>query len=156
MAEPAQLRKFLVSLRLAVGVGAIVMPRTLARLFGINPSLPLIVRFFGIREALMAYQLYQASDDELEEILRQGIMVDGADIVAVFLALLRANASFRTFVLVAATGGAAMAAGILGREQPARSTPGKSAESSEEHAIQNGVGLSDQAGEEPTELAVKR
>ena len=128
MAEPAQLRKFLVSLRLAVGVAAIVMPRTLARLFGINPvknpSLPVIARFFGIREALMAYQLYQASDDELEEVLRQGIMVDGADIAAVFLSMLRGTSGFRTFVLVAATGGTAMAAGILGREespQPASS-----------------------------------
>ena len=89
-------------------------------LFGLssarNPSGPYIARLFGIREILMAYQLYQASDDELEEVLRQGIMVDGADTLGAMLSLLRGEISFRTFLMLTTASGAAIATGMMSRE----------------------------------------
>jgi len=120
MPDAARFRKFLVAARLTIGFAVLVMPRTFAKILGINPgenrALPYVGRLFGIREALMAYQLYQASDDELEEILRQGILVDGIDATAGFAALLRGEISARTFLMVTVTAGGALASGIMSRQ----------------------------------------
>jgi hypothetical protein len=123
--EATRIRKFLVAARLTLGFLALVVPRTLAKFLGVqpsdNPALPMLTRLFGIREALMAYQLYQASDEELEEVLRQGLLVDGVDSVTVALALLHGEISFRTFLMIASAAGTALASGVLSR-QPAPAT----------------------------------
>jgi len=120
MPDSAQLRRILVGTRLTLGFISFLLPRTMMGLFGIsaarNASGPFIARLFGIREMLMAYQLYQASDAELEEVLRQGIMVDGADTLGAMLSLLRGEISFRTFLLLSAAAGSAIATGIMSRE----------------------------------------
>jgi len=120
MPDSAQLRKILVGARLTLGLISFVLPRTMMNLFGLssirNPSGPYIARLFGVREMLMAYQLYQASDEELEEVLRQGIMVDGSDAIGAMLSLLRGEISFRTFLMLTTASGAGIAAGILSRE----------------------------------------
>lgn len=119
MADPERMRKVLVALRLTVGLVALAAPRTTARLFGIDPAanraLPLLTRVFAIRDALMAYQLYQAADDELEEVLRQGILVDGVDVLTAVGCLVRGEISARTFVLVAAAGAGGIGAGLAAR-----------------------------------------
>jgi len=120
MSDNAQLRRVLVGARLTLGLVSFVLPRTMMRLFGLssarNPSGPFIARLFGAREMLMAYQLYQASDEELEEVLRQGIMVDGSDALGAMLSLLRGEISFRTFLMLATASGAAIATGMMSRE----------------------------------------
>jgi len=120
MPDSAQLRRILVGARLTLGIVSFVLPRTMMNLFGLasarNPSGPYIARIFGAREMLMAYQLYQASDEELEEVLRQGIMVDGADTLGAMLSMLRGEISFRTFLMLGTVSGAAIATGIMSRE----------------------------------------
>ena len=120
MPDAARFRQFLVATRLTIGVSVLVMPRTFARILGIasaeNRALPYVGRIFGAREALMAYQLHQASDEELEEILRQGILVDGMDAAAGIAALLRGEISIRTFLMVTVTAGGAIARGMMSRQ----------------------------------------
>ena len=88
--QPKQFRKILVSGRAAVGWLAILMPKVVARAWGVTPPLSrefrYTIRLFGIRNALMSYQLYQAErldadPEEIEEVLRQGIVVDAFDVL---------------------------------------------------------------------------
>lgn len=120
MPDAARIRKFLVAARLTIGVAILIMPRTFARILGIDPTanraLPFVGRVFGVREALMAYQLYQASDDELEEVLRQGLLVDGIDTMSAVAALLRGEISVRTFLMIMVTAGGAIASGVMSRQ----------------------------------------
>ena len=127
MPDAARIRKALVATRLTIGVSVLIAPRLFARFFGIDPTanraLPYVARLFGVRDALMAYQLYQASDEELEEVLRQGILADGIDFVAGFSALARREISLRTFVMGAGGSAAGMAMGLLARQpEPAVET----------------------------------
>ena len=66
------------------------MPKLVARAWGVGTfpdrGVRYTIRLFGIRNALMSYQLYQAerSDadpEEVEEVLRQGIVVDVFDVL---------------------------------------------------------------------------
>jgi len=120
MPDSAQLRRILVGTRLTLGLVSFVLPRTMMNVFGLssarNPSGPFIARLFGAREMLMAYQLYQASDEELEEVLRQGIMVDGSDALGAMLSLLRGEISFRTFLMLTAAAGSAITTAMMSRE----------------------------------------
>lgn len=93
--QPKQFRKILVSGRAAVGWLAILMPKVVARAWGVTPPLSrefrYTIRLFGIRNALMSYQLYQAErldadPEEIEEVLRQGIVVDVFDVLFGFRA----------------------------------------------------------------------
>ena len=74
----------------ALGVGAVVAPRAMGRLFGVdaaaNPVTPYLMRLFGIRELYMAWDLYCTDEDELERTVTSMIPVDGADAVASALA----------------------------------------------------------------------
>ena len=81
----------LVSGRAAVGWSAILAPKLLAKAWGVNSPLrsdiKYAIRLFGIRNVILAYQLYQAErldadPEELEEILRQGIAVDIFDVLS--------------------------------------------------------------------------
>ena len=88
--QAAQCRKLLVSGRAAVGWLSVLAPNLVGRAWRIQPPLDsnvkYAIRLFGARNALLAYQLYQAerSDaaaDELEEVLRQGLAVDAFDVL---------------------------------------------------------------------------
>lgn len=106
----AKQRRTIVGLRLAIGVGGMLAPRLLGRLFGVKEIpdvLPYVMRLFAVRDAIMAYQLYQASDDELEEVYRQGIVVDSIDVISALAAYANGDISGRTFVM-----GGGTAAGV--------------------------------------------
>ncbi len=74
----------------ALGIGAVLAPRALGRLFGVesadNPVAPYLMRLFGIREMFMAWDLYLTADDELERTVSRTIPVDAADALASTLA----------------------------------------------------------------------
>ena len=74
----------------ALGVGAVLAPRALGRVFGVdaehNPVAPYLMRLFGIREIFMAWDLHRTSDDDLERTVTSTIPVDAADAVASALA----------------------------------------------------------------------
>ena len=126
--NPALARKILMSVRAAVGWSSLLLPGVVLRLFGVKghlrAELKYALRLFGIRDVLLAYQLYQtqrpdAPAEELEEVLRQGIAVDSIDAVSALVAGASKGVGPRTAVM--GTGAAVFAAamGFLGREQAA-------------------------------------
>ncbi|MGY9072047.1 MAG: hypothetical protein ACKVHU_03760 [Acidimicrobiales bacterium] len=125
MLTPAQARRTLMSLRTLIGWSAMLMPRVLLRIFGVDPaaqpSTVHALRLFGIRDILMAYQLYQnqtihSTADEMEETLRQGIAVDGIDAISGVAAGLRGDISLRTTLMGSGTAALAAALGYQGRD----------------------------------------
>ncbi len=123
--QPKQFRKILVSGRAAVGWLAILMPKVVARAWGVTPPLSrefrYTIRLFGIRNALMSYQLYQAErldadPEEIEEVLRQGIVVDVFDVLFGFRASgKKSGTSFKVAIpVIASLIGVLLA--FLGRE----------------------------------------
>ena len=121
-------REILIGLRLGVGVGALIAPRLLGRVFGIdstdNPASPYLARLFGVRDVMLAYQLYQAPGSELEDVLRQGIVIDTSDALAALAAALRGDVGTRTLVLGGGAATAAVCLGLAGREPAAGGSDG--------------------------------
>ena len=121
--QAAQCRKLLVSGRAAVGWLSVLAPNLVGRIQPpLDSNVKYAIRLFGARNALLAYQLYQAerSDaaaDELEEVLRQGLAVDAFDVLF-GLAYRRAtpNKSFATAIPVMASM-LGLVLGFFGREQ---------------------------------------
>ena len=107
------------TVRLTIGGAGLVAPRLVAWLFGVGApkgsAVTPVLRMFAVREALMAYQLYQAPEEELEEVLRQGIVVDSIDLAVALAAFARGDVGFRTFVTTAAAAGSVAAAGYAAR-----------------------------------------
>ena len=60
------IRRIMIGLRMAIGVGAMLVPVTTGKLFGldIRSGGVYMARLCAIRELILAYQLYQASDEE--------------------------------------------------------------------------------------------
>jgi len=123
--EPALARKSLMAARAAVGWSSLLFPTLVLRLFGVKGhlrgELKYALRLFGIRDVLLGYQLYQAEregahPDELEEALRQGIVVDAVDTASAMVLGVRGGASARTVLMGAAAAGAAAGLGMMGRE----------------------------------------
>jgi hypothetical protein len=90
-----------------LGVGAVVAPRALGRMFGVdpadNPVAPYLMRLFGIREIFMAWDLHRTSDDELERTMTGTIPVDAADALASTLAGVAGYLPRRAAVMSTAT-----------------------------------------------------
>jgi hypothetical protein len=88
--DSQSMKSQMVVARGALGVGAVLAPRALGRLFGVepadNPVAPYLMRLFGIREIFMAWDLYLTADDELERTVARSIPVDAADALASTLA----------------------------------------------------------------------
>ena len=90
--HPKKLRKLLVSGRATVGWLSVLAPSVIGKAWGMDSPLTsetkYVIRLFGIRNAVLAYQLYQADRpdaeaEELEETLRQGIAIDTLDLTFV-------------------------------------------------------------------------
>ena len=88
--HPAKCRKLLVSLRAGAGWLSVLAPNLIGRAWRMQVPLAretkYAIRLFGIRNVVLAYQLYQAERldaevDELEEAIRQGIAVDSFDLI---------------------------------------------------------------------------
>lgn len=120
MLQPDDARRALTGLRNAIGWSALLAPRLVLRVFGVDPRSPgavYLTRLFGVRDVLMAYQLYQARSiagtaEDLEEVRRQGILVDASDVLAALAAGARGTASVRTSLMGATGAGAALALGV--------------------------------------------
>ncbi len=111
------LRKAVIGIRMSLGVGAIVAPRVMGGLFGINPAenpaSPFLGRLFGIREIFMACLLCRADEDQAREILTAGVAVDSADAIAALAAGSAGYLPQRAAILSAGTAGAVAALGVL-------------------------------------------
>ncbi len=93
--QPKKFRKLLVSGRATVGWLSVLAPSVIGKAWRINSPLSTetkyVIRLFGIRNAVLAYQLYQADRpdaeaEEIEEALRQGIAIDILDLSFVLFA----------------------------------------------------------------------
>jgi len=93
--QPKKFRKLLVSGRATVGWLSVLAPSVIGKAWRINSPLSsetkYVIRLFGIRNAVLAYQLYQADRpdaeaEEIEEALRQGIAIDILDLAFVLFA----------------------------------------------------------------------
>jgi hypothetical protein len=88
--DSQSMRRQMVVARGTLGVGAVIAPRALGRMFGVepadNPVAPYLMRLFGIREIFMAWDLHLAADDDLERTVARSIPVDAADALASSLA----------------------------------------------------------------------
>jgi hypothetical protein len=123
--NPARARRILVAVRAAVGWSSLLLPRLVLRAFGVpgeaRDALVTPVRLVGTREALLSYQLYQAQRhgapaDELEEALRQNVLVGTLDTLTAVATGIRGGSCRRTVVTtVAASAGTALLA-LAGRE----------------------------------------
>jgi hypothetical protein len=84
--DSQSMKSQMVVARGALGVGAVLAPRALGRLFGVepaeNPVAPYLMRLFGIREIFMAWDLHLTDDDDLERTVARSIPVDAADALA--------------------------------------------------------------------------
>ena len=125
--QPKKLRRVLVSSRATVGWLAVLAPSLIGKVWGLDSPLhsetKYLVRLFGIRNAVLAYQLYQAErpdagTDELEEALRQGIAIDALDLAFVLFSKTHDGERplGRTAAGLAAAAGIAL--GMLSRENP--------------------------------------
>jgi len=124
--QPKKVRKLLVSGRAAVGWLSVLAPSVIGKAWRIDSPLSsetkYVIRLFGIRNAVLAYQLYQADRpdaeaEELEETLRQGIAVDIFDLAFVLFARTPkgANSFGRTTPALAPL--ISIALGLLAREK---------------------------------------
>ena len=93
--QSKKVRKLLVSGRATVGWLSVLAPSVIGKAWRINSPLSsetkYVIRLFGIRNAVLAYQLYQADRpdaeaEEIEEALRQGIAIDILDLSFVLFA----------------------------------------------------------------------
>lgn len=125
MLSPTQARKILINVRAGIGWSAILAPRMLGRVFGLDAdaerAMVYFARLFGVRQLIISYQLYQAQTpsstaDEMEEALRQGILVDGCDLLSATVAGLRHDIPVRTSVMGASTAALATLLGFMGRD----------------------------------------
>lgn len=83
-------RRTLAQARLAIGAAAVVMPRAVSRVMGIdpaaNPAVPYVTRLFGARELFMAAPfLMPAPGLDEAELASRAVPVDAADALASFL-----------------------------------------------------------------------
>ena len=124
--QPKKVRKLLVSGRAAVGWLSVLAPSVIGKAWRIDSPLSsetkYVIRLFGVRNAVLAYQLYQADRpdaeaEELEETLRQGIAIDILDLaIALFARSPKGAKSFgRATPALAALIGIIL--GILAREK---------------------------------------
>lgn len=105
----------LVGLRIAVGVGALLAPRTVGRLFGLdmaaNPQAVYFARLFGIRDIVLGVGALKTTGPSRRLWRRLGILTDATDAVSAELG--RRDGSLSTVTTVLA-GGTAVAATALG------------------------------------------
>ncbi len=112
------------AMRLTVGAGTWLTPRTSARLFGLPAdSSPVLARLFGAREVALALGALSADTRVRRAALGVGIAVDSADAVASLLDLSAGKMTPRAGVFVG--GGAAISAalGVASLRQPAIGDP---------------------------------
>ncbi len=114
--DPLSARKTLASIRVVLGIGALLAPRLTGKVFGIdvdaNPAVPYLARLFGARELFMASPfLMPAPGLDEQELAARAVPVDTADAIAALAAGLKGYLPWRAVVPAAGT---AMAAAYLG------------------------------------------
>lgn len=113
-------------IRLVNGGAALLVPRTMARVMGIDtdehPQMVYFMRMFGIRTVLLGLHLLSAEGEELERAMRIGIVIHATDTAAAGIALvtgaLPRRAAITALVISKVnTGLAVYGSGLVGHAQ---------------------------------------
>ena len=109
-------------LRLAVGIGAWVMPGTAGKLFGIdataNPQAPYLARLFGVRDVALALGALQTAGEARRQWLQLGVLCDAADVGAAVFGKKGGYLSAPTAIMVGGVAAAATALGVNALQAP--------------------------------------
>ncbi|WP_372791469.1 hypothetical protein [Paraconexibacter sp.] len=110
---PAQL---LSGLRIAVGVGALAVPNTTGKLFGMdtaaNPQASYMARLFGIRDIVLAIGTGATAGPAKKTWWKLGILTDATDVVSAALGARDGSLTRTTAVLGGLTAAGAVALGV--------------------------------------------
>lgn len=119
MLKPSLARSLLASMRLLIGVGALVAPKFGARLFGLeperNPGLPYTMRLFAVRDAAMGAGLLRADPRDRGQWVDLGIASDASDVAAALLAGRSGALPRRAAAMCAVAASVALGLGVLAR-----------------------------------------
>ena len=114
-----QARTTLATLRLTIGVSALLAPNLAGRMFGLdpeaNPQAAFLGRLFGVRNAAIGLTLRDGGPEERDRWLRYGVVIDLVDIAALAAAAVRGTVPKRTVALIGATASLATALGVAGQ-----------------------------------------
>ena len=114
---PGDARNAIAGIRIAIGAGALLAPRTTGELFGVdvaaNEAAVYPLRLFGARELFMAAPFVLGGSDELTTYaIQAGIAVDAADAVAAAAAGATGSLPKRSAVMAGAVALAAVGLGV--------------------------------------------
>ncbi len=121
--DPFSARRTLAGIRAGLGIGALVAPRVVGKLFGIdvdaNPAVPYLARLFGARELYMASPfLMPAPGLDEQELAARAVPVDAADALAALAAGVKGYLPLRAALMAGGTAAVATYLGSLA-SQPA-------------------------------------
>ena len=110
-------RRTLVTMRLAIGVAALVTPNLAGRIFGLdpeaNPQASFLGRLFGVRNAAIGLTLRDGTPDEQQRWLRYGVAIDAIDFAALLAAGARGTIPKTGVALIGSTAAVATTLGVL-------------------------------------------
>ena len=114
-----QARTTLSTLRIAIGMSALLVPDTAGRLFGLdpegNPQASLLGRLFGVRNTAIGLTLRDGGPEERDRWLRYGVVIDVVDVVALAAAAARGKVPKHAVALIGTTASVAIALGVAGQ-----------------------------------------
>jgi len=118
-----QRRDLLVGVRATFGTVALVAPRLALRLLGLDPDrhppLVYLTRVFAVRDLVLAHQLASATnEDEAEEAIRGGIVVDASDALAALAGGMSGRLPTRAAAMGALGGLIGVCMGLTARSGP--------------------------------------
>ena len=111
---PSSPGQSLAGVRIAIGIGALVAPRLIAKLFGFdpekNPQSSYFARLFGIRDIVLGVGTLRTTGPSRRLWWQLGIATDATDVASAVLG--HKDGSMSTVTTALAAGTAAMATGL--------------------------------------------
>ena len=110
-------RNTLSTMRLAIGMSALLAPNMAGRIFGLdpegNPQASFLGRLFGVRNAAIGLTLRDGTPAERERWLRYGVAIDVIDIVALLAAGARGTIPKTGLAIIGSTATLGTTLGVL-------------------------------------------
>ena len=114
--SPSAARTALIGLRGGLVAGWFA-PATMAKVFGLDPapepSLPYLMRLFTVRDGALAFLTAATKKDAQRLVLKTGVVVDAADVVAGVLSATSGKTPVKAAALATITAASAVALGVI-------------------------------------------